>query len=94
MSFRREHLGTIDVHSGKLVVLDPEQLNGLNGRTALKPTDLASQAKAATLTDESGAVICDDRAAAFDAQVQTAEVFANYNERGVITSIEIRLEEE
>lgn len=92
-NYRSSHLGTVEVKSGKLVILDPEQLIKTMGDKPLDTYDLNYQAKAAILADENGAAICNDRAVAFDAQVQTAEVFADYDEHGNITRIEIRLEE-
>jgi len=85
VSFRQEYLGQVRLSSGRLVVLDPEA-NWLGIHTDSK--------RLAFNTDEQGGELEASGGVAFAADNTAAQVFANYDEKGRITSVEIRIIEE
>lgn len=87
MSFRQEYLGQVQIISGKLVLMDPER--------SLRYEEIRDEAKRVAFnTDEQGSSVCDEKAVAFAADAEGAQVFAHYDEKGRITSVEIRIIED
>lgn len=90
MSYSREHIGNVQVVSGRLVLLDPK---------VLESPDVAKIAQmapsAAALADEgSDGEILDGLAVAFESPFRDGSypVFASRNDKGEIVSVEIQLE--
>ena len=94
MSFRQEWIGSIKVKSGRLVILDPADANEWDGQMDLRSKFLAfntdeqgGQLVATGATPAEGGVV-------FAADDEQADVFANYDEKGRIASVEIRILED